>query len=685
VLAAWIAAVTAPTLAGRRARGRGSASAERGSRPGPEEGGGAPEAGAGSRPTLSPTGFAAVAGLIVLSQAAATAWPRLAPAAVAAWFLWGVALPAPRLGSPGRRILAALAVVWAAIASAAPESGPPVAVAAGVVAATTILSALLRLGSSTDTERRVLFWILAGFGAAMAFDVTVLSGWGLLDAPRDPRPWLLAGCAALPAAQLLARLPAARARAEHALAQTVAAGGLVLLVTGVYSVALIGLARPLTASEHRLMLASAAVALAAVLAAVPLRFRLAGLTRSLTSPGRQSAEQALAGFGAGMVRALPMEELLLQLAETLNRALGPAEVWIGDGRHLRRATSVPHRPEASVPVEDGVRQVLARTPIARRGWLAVWLPEFAEPPGPVRVAPARHHGELLGLLVVRRRPGQEDFGERDEHHLTELARQVGLALNNLRLDTELQSTERELRVRNDQLQASRLRIVNAADASRRAIERDLHDGAQQHLAALTVRLGLARDLLTADPAALAGLLEDLHRQSREAGAVVRELAHGVFPPTLRDFGLGEALLSASRRMTQACRVEVDVPERCAAPVETAVYFCCLEAIQNAQKHAGDGASVTIRVSADPDALRFSVADDGVGFDGTGRAGDGFLNMQDRLGALGGALEIESSPGRGTTVRGTIPLTGAAVAAAGAEDLTDRPAARSAAGHEDAPR
>jgi signal transduction histidine kinase len=208
-----------------------------------------------------------------------------------------------------------------------------------------------------------------------------------------------------------------------------------------------------------------------------------------------------------------------------------------------------------------------------------------------------------------------------------------------------------------EVRESRARIVSAADASRRQIERDLHDGAQQHLVALAVRLGLARKLAASDPAAVDSLLEQLRGDVQETLTQVRELAHGIYPPLLRDHGLGEALRNAASRATLPTTAHVGTERRFGADVEAAVYFCCLEAMQNAAKHAGEAAEVTVRVDVEGDVLVFEVRDDGDGFDPS-VTGDshGFVNMRDRVGAFSGTLSVTSSPGAGTVVRGYLPLS-----------------------------
>jgi signal transduction histidine kinase len=271
--------------------------------------------------------------------------------------------------------------------------------------------------------------------------------------------------------------------------------------------------------------------------------------------------------------------------------------------------------------------------------------------------PIAHLGELLGLVVVRRQLDAAAFTEPDERALVELARQLGLALHNVRLDSALQASLAELAERNEELQASRLRIVSAADASRRAIERNLHDGAQQHLVALAVKLGLAQQIIEdGDTEAAQTLLGDLRADVQVTIKELRELAHGIYPPLLRDRGLGEALRTAATRSTLPCSVDVDLPGRFPEEVETAAYFCSLEAMQNAGKYAGDGATLRVHVGYDSQRLCIELVDDGAGFEVAGTpTGHGFVNMQDRLGAIGGELSVESSPGRGTTVRASIPV------------------------------
>jgi len=208
----------------------------------------------------------------------------------------------------------------------------------------------------------------------------------------------------------------------------------------------------------------------------------------------------------------------------------------------------------------------------------------------------------------------------------------------------------------DDLRASRARVVAAADAERRRIERELHDGPQQHLVALAVNLQLVRQLVDTDPAAAKALLEELGADVRVALDVVREAAEDLYPPLLLDRGLGEALKGLARRVVIPVRVESESLDRHQPEVEATIYFCCAEALENAARHGGSGTRATVRVWQEHDAIHFEVEDDGVGFDqSAGHTGQGLMAMSDRLGALDGRLTISSEPGSGTRVCGTVPL------------------------------
>jgi signal transduction histidine kinase len=224
---------------------------------------------------------------------------------------------------------------------------------------------------------------------------------------------------------------------------------------------------------------------------------------------------------------------------------------------------------------------------------------------------------------------------------------AAIALDNYQLVAQVKSSLREV-------QASRWRIAASADAERRRIERDLHDGAQQRLVALRIKLELAEELLPQDARRGRELLHEIGDETVEALEDVRSLAHGVYPALLTQRGLGEALREAALRSPIPVRLDATGAGRYPAEMESAVYFCCLEAMQNAVKHATDATVITIVVT-DGKTLRFEVADDGAGFDpAVTPPGAGFANMRDRLAAVGGELTWRSELGKGTRVVGVIP-------------------------------
>jgi signal transduction histidine kinase len=225
---------------------------------------------------------------------------------------------------------------------------------------------------------------------------------------------------------------------------------------------------------------------------------------------------------------------------------------------------------------------------------------------------------------------------------------VGVILDNQRLTDEARSAVRDMR-------RSRARIAASAEQERRRIERDLHDGAQQRLVALRIELGLAEDLVRRDPDEAASLLQDLEHEVDETLEELRALAHGVYPPLLADRGLTEALRAAASRVRLKVVVDARDVGRYPPEIESAVYFCALEALQNVLKHAPDAHRVDIRMQGGRERLRFSVRDDGGGAAGGElRPGFGITNMQDRVAAVGGDVQVVSTPRVGTLVRGSVP-------------------------------
>lgn len=467
----------------------------------------------------------------------------------------------------------------------------------------------------------------------------------------------------VPLGVLGGQLRRSAAAGESVLVEAIVVAGLAVFVVAVYLIVVVGLVRPPAGAERDILLSSVAAALVIAVLALPVRSRLVAIGRSIVGRAGRPATGVLSSFSARMSRAVPMDELLLQLAESLQTTMGSAgaEVWVGSDGVLTRTVSVPHRSSRRLVLGEQEQVVVGRARIGGDSWASVWLPELLVeqdgdrgPSDLIRIAPAAHLGDLLGLLVVRRPAGSTAFSAEEDTTLVELARQVALALHNVQLDSALQASLEEVRRRNVELQASRLRIVTAADESRRAIERNLHDGAQQHLVALAVKLGLARQLIQTAPEIAAGQLEELRTDVQSTITAVRELAHGIYPPLLRDGGLDPALrrrrsVPVGRRGRGRDRAPVggDRGRRLlllprGAPERRQARTRLVGGDQGVDRGGG---------------LLFEVADDGPGFDlASVTHNAGYTNMADRLGAIGGRVEWRSVPGGGTTVAGSVPLS-----------------------------
>jgi signal transduction histidine kinase len=437
--------------------------------------------------------------------------------------------------------------------------------------------------------------------------------------------------------------------------------GLAVLVAAVYATVVLVLGRAPVEGERGLLVWSMVATGVAVVLAFPARRRLGEFAQRVMFSNRGAADDTVRDFGSHASRSVPLDELLLQAAESLRTAqeLESAELWVVAGDSLSLKISDPERRHPRIPLGAAETGSVARGGVSGPAWLKVWLPELLTDRGDeplVRAAPVTHAGELLGMLVVQRPGDAPAFTDAEESALGELARQIGLTLHNAKLDSALQASLDEVRRQAQELQASRGRIVEAGDAARRQIERDIHDGVQQHLVALAVKVRLIKQLQTQNPDKATELLDALGGDLNDTLQELRDLAHGIYPPLLADKGLPEALASAARRAALPTEVEAVGLGRYSRVVEATAYFCCLEAFQNAGKYAGEGVSVTAEVREEAGSLVFTVTDDGAGFDTSGKAmGVGFTNMNDRLGAVGGTLRVQSTPGKGTRITGVIPL------------------------------
>jgi signal transduction histidine kinase len=316
---------------------------------------------------------------------------------------------------------------------------------------------------------------------------------------------------------------------------------------------------------------------------------------------------------------------------------------------LRLAVGIRHDPHP-----DELRELIAKAlsdpsvELAYRdpGAPTGWVDGDGEPIPPPRDGP----GRCCTGIVADGRPVAaivHDDALADQRSFVQTVGAYALTWeDNHRLAARVEESLRELR-------ESRARILAAADDERRRIERDLHDGGQQRLVALRVRLELADETMRDSPARARRMLQQLGAEVDAALDELRSLAAGVYPSLLADRGLTDALRSAALRSPVPVSVTIDGEDRYGQDVEAAVYFCCLEALQNVAKHAPDAHAVAISLERNGD-LRFSVSDDGPGFDAD-VAGSGLVNMRDRVSAVGGTLEIRTAPGSGTEVVGHVPV------------------------------
>ena len=602
-------------------------------------------------------------------QAARAVATIAASLVIAISFHFLIALPDGRLARPGRRIAAGLgyaSAVGTGIGLAI--AGQPFPLMAGaLIWPLAVLCALpatrLRYLRAAGHDKERMQWL--GTGLALAASIALISvvlhllvGWPEL-------PGVVAACAsaAVPLALIAAEWPPLARHSGQVFVHTLSAAGSGAVIAVIYLVIVAGLGKtPENAAERELLGFSMLAAVLAAIGYLPVRARLVASATRFVYGTREVPGEALRTFGSRMTRAVAMDELLLQLAESLRKSmrLDCAEIYTGAGNVLERTVSVPDAGGKSVVLTDRERPVVARAGVSGSAWASVWLPSLLDgrEQAQLRVAPISHAGDLLGLIVVERAARADTFTDEDDRVLTELARQAGLAFHNSQLDSALQTTLDALRKQADELRESRARIVASGDAERRRVERDLHDGAQQHLVALAINLRLARDIVAEDPDGAGEMLGQLADDVQLTIKELRELAHGIYPPLLADNGLGDALAAAASR--NPLKVVVTVADdigRYPAEVEAAIYFSCLEALQNAAKHAGD-ATVELRLWTEAGGLLFSVTDNGPGFDpAIARRGHGFVNMADRLGAIGGTVRWDSRPGHGAAVNGSVPLVG----------------------------
>jgi signal transduction histidine kinase len=575
------------------------------------------------------------------------------PAGLVVFFL--VLFPDGRLPSPRWRGLVWLAVVWTAgsfalavvertfTVTGSPALRNPIGISsipdtngtnwlANVIYAggfailvAAVVALIVRRRRATGRLRQQLRWLTDAV-AVSAFVLVVVFVANTVS-PNIPQGWwdvpgAIGFGIAVPVACGIAIFQHGLFDLDVVISKTVAYSVLAAFFTAVYLAIVVGIGTAV-GSTHNAVLTVLAAALIA-LAFNPVRERAKHLANRVVFGNRATPYEVLSEFAGRMSETYAVEDVLPRMARILGEGTGSRHV----GAELRRAASwgEGEAVRSSAAVVDGD------------------VPAF---PGASRVAPVRDRGELLGVLVVTK-PPNEPLSEPEAKLVDDLASQAGLVLRNVRLTEELRANLEELR-------ASRQRIVAAQDQERRRLERNIHDGAQQQLVALAVKLRLADTLVGRDEAKAHDLLAQLQSETQDALENLRDLARGIYPPLLSDKGLAAALDAQARKSVVPVTIDADGIGRYPQEQEAAVYFCVLEALQNVAKYASAD-TATVRLRQDDGILTFEVVDDGAGFDPSQtRHGTGMQGMADRLAALSGGLSISSSPGAGTTVRGEIPV------------------------------
>jgi signal transduction histidine kinase len=507
----------------------------------------------------------------------------------------------------------------------------------GVVAA--VASLVIRFRRATGDDRQQIKWIavaaaIVGVLYGTALVVSFSSGWDSQVTPgwiQTLQGVCVASFGLLPIAIGIAVLKYRLYDLDLVIRKTVVFALLAAFITAVYVGIVVGIGTIAGAASNTVLSAVAAAAVA--LAFQPVRRGAQRIADRLVYGSRATPYELLSDFSQRVSSTYAADDVLPRMARLVAEGIGAdrAAVWLRSDGVLRVAASWPDDDERPPPVaiDDGD----AVPPL----------------PGSTDTFPVDHHGDSLGALGVAI-PLNDPMDPTKAKLVEDLASQAGLVLHNVRLTAELQA-------RLDDLRAAQKRLVAAQDHERRKLERNIHDGAQQQLVALTVKLRLAQALVGKEPARAESMLVDLQADSQSALEDLRDLARGIYPPLLADKGLPAALGSQLRKSAVPATLLADGVGRYPQEIEAAVYFSCLEALQNAAKYAA-ASSATVELHDDGAELGFTVSDDGLGFDPSSVVyGTGLQGITDRLGAIDGRLAVESVPGRGTVVTGHVPARG----------------------------
>jgi signal transduction histidine kinase len=504
-----------------------------------------------------------------------------------------------------------------------------------VASLSTVLAVRGRYRRSQGEERQQMRWLVFVATIAGALFTFEFAGFFVLEAlgraQDESFNWLFDTVFGLLALVLALGIPAAYMVAilryrlwdlDVVIKKTAVALILALLIGGLFLALVGGFAAVSLGIGERTSAAIIAFALGVLI--WPLRNLARRFADRVVYGKRSTPYEVLSSFSERVGGTYATEDVLPRMAQVLATGIGAnkARVWLRVGDVLRQEAAWPPDTVAADPVH-----LSAET-----------LPTFD---GDVAVE-VRYQGELLGAVTATV-PANDPMNPTKDQLVRDLAAQAGLVLRNVHLIEDLRD--------------SRRRLVTAQDEERRRLERNIHDGAQQQLVALAVKLRLAEHLAVREPEKSKAMLAQLQTQTHETLEDLRDLARGIYPPLLADKGLAVALEAQARKSTVPVTVRPEGLGRYPQAVEAAVYFSCLEALQNVSKYAG-ASHATVELSDGVGTLSFAVRDDGRGFDpaATG-SGTGLQGIADRLAALGGTLHVDSSPGAGTEVRGHVPVEG----------------------------
>jgi signal transduction histidine kinase len=486
-----------------------------------------------------------------------------------------------------------------------------------------VASLVMRFRRSRGAERQQIKWVAASL-VFVIFSFVLSSIWELFADPTFLIDTVVSAAAflSIPLAIGVSVLQYRLYDLDVVVRKALIAGALAVVVVLVYGglVSILGA----VASGRESSLTVFITALLLGVAFRPVTRFARGVADRIVYGRRATPYEVLTEFSERVGEAYATDDVLGRMAQILGQGVGAmgARVWLLVGRELRPAASWP----IDAPTGEALRL------------------EHDRLTGPANetAVEVRDRGELLGALSVVM-PPNDPMTPAKEKLVRDLASQAGLALRNVRLVEELKASQR--------------RIVAAQDHERRRIERNIHDGAQQQLVALAVKLRLAQTLATKDGDRAAEMLERLQEETQTALEDLRDLARGIYPPLLADKGLPAALEAQGRRSPIPVRISPDGVGRYAPEIEAAVYFSVLEGLQNVAKYAG-AAGVDVRLREEDGWLSFAVVDDGAGFDPAEIGyGTGLQGIADRLSAIDGAFEIRSAVGAGTTLAGRVPVHG----------------------------